>query len=324
MTARDIQGTVAVLLLTIFMTMASAVMTHAYNLYFVSVGNSHYRDAALDIPDANLSARQVAVALRQAGAVDGITLNSEEAAFVTRDDVLSTVREVAERARRDDDPLLVFYFIGHGRSDGSSIGHVSITGSHDGSEVSSGLVTATDLRETLAKTKLPYVLILDNCFWRESMDFAFVSGMMSLMVPGEALVGFGSSFGESALGIGSQIESIGFGSVEKSSFLPRVELYAASEGDVVRTVPHPKSPRYAVGPLARRLLLLVDDTIARGVSIDVHQFVARMQDRTFDPQTTAGHVIATMAVRSGAFFVPKTNSGPLETGEIRIGSATER
>jgi len=51
----------------------------AFDLYYVSVGNSRYRNASLDIPDANVSARQVAHALRRAGAVDGVTLVSEEA-----------------------------------------------------------------------------------------------------------------------------------------------------------------------------------------------------------------------------------------------------
>jgi len=49
----------------------------AYEVYYLSVGNSLYRDKNLWIKDANVSAREIARYLRWAGAVDGITLESE-------------------------------------------------------------------------------------------------------------------------------------------------------------------------------------------------------------------------------------------------------
>jgi hypothetical protein len=54
----------------------------AYDIYYLTVGNSKYRDNRYDIQGANPSTREMAQYLDRAGAVDGITLVSELARII--------------------------------------------------------------------------------------------------------------------------------------------------------------------------------------------------------------------------------------------------
>src|SRR5262245_46826503 len=106
----------------------------AYDVYYLTVGNSMYRDNRYNIQGANLSTREMAQYLRWAGAVDGITLVSEQGAYVTRDDVLGALSEIASKAKEARNPLVVYYFIGHGGSGGDGWSHVSFVGSYKPSD----------------------------------------------------------------------------------------------------------------------------------------------------------------------------------------------
>ena len=214
----------------------------AYDVYYLTVGNSAYRDRTLDIPDANLSAQDIARELDQAGAVDGITLMSEHAAYMTRDVVLSALNKMASKAQAVTNSLVVYYFIGHGESRAPDWSHVSFLGDYKPSDPadvtrSRALVKTGEIKELLEKRDLPYILILDNCYYRKR-----VGGVQSL---GIALL---DKFRET----GSEVARL-------SGREPAILLYAAKPGHYVKTeLKHP-SRIYTVGPLARRLLLLFKD-----------------------------------------------------------------
>jgi hypothetical protein len=247
----------------------------AFDIHYLSVGNAAYREEQLTIPDANTSARQIAGLLRRIGSKGGITLLSEENAYVTATDVKNSLRTVAEAAASEADPLVVYYFIGHGRTAEPGGVHVSLTGAYDGRDttVATSQIETIELREILEKLGLPYLIILDNCYYREPVD-----GITSLgRAVGDKFFGIGLSIGAIPSGLEPRIEAR----------RPQITIYAASPGSVAQTVPHPESDAYAIGPLARRLLLLLDEAPEGGLS--VRAWLDGMTDGSFDPQSVAGH-----------------------------------
>ena len=297
----------------------------AFDLFYISIGNSEYRDASLDIPDANLSARQVAHALRRAGAVDGLTLVSERGAYITPEDVKSAVEDVIKRASHADRPLIIYYFIGHGRSDGGTMHHVSVTGSHKHKESEEALIATRSLREAFSQSRIPFILLMDNCFWRQSLNAFIPMGMGGLPVLSSEVASTVRSGAEegafsAATLLGTRLLDAVSGSAGASDPLPYIEIYAAEEQETTRTLPHPMSPRYAIGPLARRMLLLLEEAFESREAIDVPSFLARMQDKSFDPVSVAGHVIQTTSSDAPVLFQAGGATDVDGIGDMRRGT----
>jgi hypothetical protein len=288
----------------IALALVDQIPAEAYDIYYLSVGNSHYRDEKLEIPDANRSARGIARYLRWAGAVDGITIESEQAAYVTRDDVLGALSEIARKAKTARDPLVVYYFVGHGASRGVGWSHVSSVGNYKSSDPadearSRAIIETREIQRLLEEQNLPYILILDNCYYREPEG-----GMQSL---GRSLAeGFNRS-GEEVLRIGRRE--------------PAIIFYAAKPGHYAKTLPHPWNESYSVGPLARRLLLLLDETFTSKTGLSVGRLLEKMNDSAFDPQSIPGDHRAWVS-NSGKVLIPagaRVESAE-SVGEIRRGS----
>ncbi|HEX9872244.1 MAG TPA: hypothetical protein VGC99_27335 [Candidatus Tectomicrobia bacterium] len=88
---------------------------------------------------------------------------------MTRDDVLGALNEVANKAKAAKDPLVVYYFIGHGQR--LRGGHVSLLGGYKRSDPadvarSRTIIETEEVEELLERQLLPYILILDNCYYR--------------------------------------------------------------------------------------------------------------------------------------------------------------
>ena len=260
---------------TVILVLSGSLPSSAFDIHYLSVGNAAYREEQLTIPDANTSARQIAGLLRKIGSEGGITLLSEENAYVTATDVKESLRTVAKAAASEADPLVVYYFIGHGRTAEPGGVHASLTGAYDGRDTTTATsqIETIELREILEELGLPYLLILDNCYYREP-----VGGITAL----------GRTISDKAFEMGQLIGAIPSGlEPEIEARLPQITIYAASPGNVTQTVPHPKSDSYAIGPLARRLLLLLDEMPEGGLT--VRAWLDGMTDGSFDPQSVAGH-----------------------------------
>jgi hypothetical protein len=259
----------------------------AYDVYYLTVGNSAYRDRTLDLPDANLSAQDISQKLDQAGAVDGITLISEHAAYMTRDVVLSALNKMASKAQAVRNSLVVYYFIGHGESRAPDWRHVSFLGDYKSSDPddvkrSRALVYTEEVKELLEKRDLPYILILDNCYYRKP-----VGGVQSL----------GITILDKFRDTGSEVARIG-------GREPAILLYAAKPGHYVKMeLKHP-SRIYNVGPLARRLLLLLKDVSESKKDLLVGDFLKQMNDPAFDPESVPGDHKAWIMNAQSAVLIP--------------------
>lgn len=274
----------------------------AFDIHYLSVGNASYADDELTIPDANTSARQITGLLRRMGAAGGETLLSQEDARVTADDVREALERVADAAASAADPLVVYYFIGHGRTAEPGGVHVSLTGAYDGHDatLASSLIETDELRDILDERGLAYILILDNCYYRE---------------PVEGVVGYARAVNDKFFEVGRLLGKLDIHQQERR---PRIALYAASPGNVARTLPHPKSDAYAIGPLARRLLLLLEEVPEDGLSVQA--WLDRMTDQGFDTESVPGKTDAEVDA-PGATLIPATWSPSPVEGTTRLGSA---
>lgn len=284
----------------------------AFDVHYLSIGNSAYKAYELDIPDANLSARQVAFFLDEAGAKGGLVLESERNAWLTTDSVLSSLKNVIQDARQSANPMIVFYLASHGAFSSSNNGHVSILGGYTGSvdrmlqkdgylapkakvwraqltnipllgippqssglkddkDDEPGVLQTNEVLDLLDEANLPYVVILDSCFSRTP-----ARGLAQLA---EAVSDSLTSAGESLFDITKTVEG------------GRHAIYfAAGRGKFVQTQPHPLNETYSIGPLARRMILMLNDAKAKGQSVTFKAFDQDMRRRTFDPISLPGTI----------------------------------
>jgi hypothetical protein len=236
--------------------------------------------------------------------VGGTTLVSQQSAYVTRDDVLGALSEIVRKAKAARDPLIVYYFVGHGASRGEGWSHVSFVGSYKSSDPadvarSRAIVETRGIKESLEKQNLPYILILDNCYYREP------EGGVQL---------FSRSVQEGFLGAAGSIARLGLRE-------PAIILYAAKPGGYAQTLPHPSNELYSIGPLARRLLLLLDETFKSKTGLSVGRFLEKMNDSAFDPKSIPGDHMKWVS-NSGEVLIPAgaTAESVEGVGEIRRGS----
>ena len=91
------------------------------DLYFLAIGSGAIRDTSgVSLPEAENSARHVALALQRSGARHGILLTSKGTGnFVTRDDIYDAIFDLKSKIREDrsEAPRILLYFMGHGVGD---------------------------------------------------------------------------------------------------------------------------------------------------------------------------------------------------------------
>jgi hypothetical protein len=181
--------------------------------------------------------------------------------------VLGKLSEIASRAKASRNPLVVYYFIGHGGSGGDGWSHVSFVGYYTPSDPADvtrtrAVVETREIKESLEKLDLPYILILDNCYDRETVG---------------AVQAVGQNVGKMWSEAADATARLGLRE-------PAILLYAARPGHSVQTVPHPLGKLYAIGPLARRLFLLLEAAFESKRGLSVGDFLKQMSNPGLDPE----------------------------------------
>ena len=248
-----------------------------YVVYYVSVGVSWYEMAKLKINGANTSARLVSEALNELNAAYGIVLKSRQNNYVSRADIYKAINDVLARIKKDvaASPLFVFYFVGHGLSEGIGWNHFSLPGTFKASNdevandiewLKSQAIHAGTLVGHLNDSAVPYLLLFDNCY--QGDEEKFDSPVLS--------------------------ETTTKNLVDISNILRLMNefhgknpvLFGVTPGENVKTVPPPfeSNPIYNIGPLARRLLISLEPYVP-GDMFTLQQLVASLKDRGLDEHT---------------------------------------
>ena len=258
-------------------------------VHVLAIGSEHYAEAPtpddrrfVDLPDIAESTGDVAETFRKRGARSVRLLVSEPRSFVSRQDVLDALDATLASVSLAKKSLVVVYFAGHGISEGLGWTHYSVPGSlvyqgplgtlasRDGIERSA--IATAELYDRLARSGIPFLLVLDNCREGSPVDTGGVAPMI----------------GESGQTL---VDSVRDGLRLLNRFGgPNPVIFSTEPGTQVSTAEHPNSPTRSIGPLGRRLLLAAQARDWKEIALGA--LVARLRDPGFDRQTGPGVTFA--------------------------------
>ena len=137
---------------------------------------------------ANKSAKAIAARLLAGGAKYGVLLTSGEGHLVSAGDVTRAISLVEAKIRADkaQNPLLLFYFAGHGISEGVGWNLFMVPGTflytgdlagHDMESIAASTLPAAKLVDQLGHTGVRYVAVLDTCYEGKAANIDFGSSV---------------------------------------------------------------------------------------------------------------------------------------------------
>lgn len=274
-----------------------------YDIYYLSVGSGDYvavpeseQSRGVNgfgrLPSANKSAVTVARLWQEAGSPYGITLTSDPAHLVTRDNVIDALRSLLSTVRSSGSahPLIVYYFAGHGVSEGLGWNHFSIPGdfTFQGplvplrvSDFGARALYTGDIYDELEQSGIPFIMILDNC--QEGKAQRFQEPVLSP----ETNATFDTVL--RAVAILNQFRE------------PDAVLFSTPPGTVVSDVSDPMDPQssISVAPLARRLMILFQDIGRRQESLALPDLITRLADSSLDGLTRPAITHVELGRRNG-------------------------
>jgi hypothetical protein len=254
-----------------------------FSVYFLAVGSGDYVRAEPpghgfeDLDGADASAERMAALLARNGATFGILLESRPNRFVTRADVFGAINDVVRRIRQDHTrrPLFVFYWMGHGVSEGIGWNHYSIPGNFTYradadltvDNLSKNAIYDGDIADVLDKSGAAYAILLDNCASGKAQQFA--SGVLTR---------------EAAVNVNDVAAVI---RVMNEFRQPNPVIFSARPGTDVAPVRDPRGDgTVLLGPLARRATIIVAAHNPPNVSLGT--FVRALSSATLDPVSKPG------------------------------------
>ncbi len=289
------------LLLIVFMSAAFAQASAAqaaqtYDIFYLAVGNTDYLDiippgsetgpvklqSFADLDDGARSAREMASYLDGAGAVYGMTLVSENGKLVVREDVLNALDKLLVKVKesKSPNPLVVFYFCGHGISEGIGWNHFSIPGgfilsSDDAKKMSENAIEvmaknaihAGDISDKIEKVTSSYMLLLDSCY--EGKERSAASPFLTRQVEQN----LNDSF--KILRVLNEFRG------------PGIAIFATLPGSYVEMVNDPKNAEIMLGRIARRTILILDQARKTKNKLPVGEFLRKISDQKFDRETNS-------------------------------------
>lgn len=234
---------------------ASAQNGAPVQLVYLTVGVGEYADppeapplpntTAFEPTNGPWSAFRVSEALGARGAEYGIELVGGEGAYVRRQDVVDALERVIARARSLPRPLIVYYFSGHGISEGIGWNLFSVPGDFVGpfpvrdidQASEEYLLSAAEVIDRLEASGVPFLVLFDHCY--EGDEETFENDVLT---------------SEATQSLRDVAGVVRFRNEFHTDY---PVLFSTEPGTLVPEVPDPFE-NGVVGPLARRLLLALD------------------------------------------------------------------
>jgi hypothetical protein len=346
-------------ILACFLLLGTGLAQERFDVFFVAVGSSHYvvphEDGVTgmeNIPGAAKSAEAVAYLLERGGSTFGVTLVSDSSHFVGRDDVFQALSRVYNEIVKTHParPLVVFYFAGHGVSEGITWNHFSLPGNFayrgDLSEIVS--LHATELESIaiyadtwvpwMMQRAVPFLVLLDTCYEGTPGDFywkpvfprpdddrpcptdpigaAFCADLKKRLSPYSK---FDDQMAETVKGFNGLADNF-----RKSNRFENTYpvLFSTEPGSTVQTVADPFNPdprETAVAPLARRAMLILTPALRRRQSLSLEEFIKEMKSPNLDSLTKAA--VNYSPIPGGASLSLVSPNSPRGHFESRVGTA---
>jgi hypothetical protein len=300
------------------MAITTADAQSRFDVYYLAIGSQDYIEvpapthAFPSIDGVRKSARAVADVFANAGSRYGVLLVSGENQLIGVSDVYSALDKINAKLRSDRpaNPLIVYYFAGHGISEGISWNHFSVPGNLayrgalsdlDLQVIGDAAIYTADLVDRLEKTKLPFLVILDNCYEGKARNF----NSPVLSKPAQ------QSLTQSA-------NVLKFMNEFHDTY---PVLFSTEPGTTVTTAPDPRDPSpqvTGVAPLARRILIMRKQSPNQ---VRLGDFISRMTSAQLDGTTKAA-VTHSAPVKSGDAIIWSSNLPKGTHAEI-VGTASK-
>jgi hypothetical protein len=270
-----------------------AIASQPFNLYFVAVGSSVYLQPSApglhgfhELGGMNASARLVADRLQQAGATFGVLLTADvdRQLAVGLPDIKAAIARIETVLQRTSakDVLLIFYFAGHGISEGIAWNHFSVPGNlvYRGAanelgidELAQKTLHAASLVDDLERLGVHYAVLLDTCY--EGTEASFESPVLT----GKAIQNLrDSSASLKFINEFHQVDPV---------------LFSTMPGTKVERVKDPTDPKSLIGRLARRVILTIDDAAHSHREVSLGDFIRFMTSPSLDSITNPAVTNAT-------------------------------
>jgi hypothetical protein len=352
---RRCAGVLAVLLLPCLVPVDHAVAQEHFDVFFLAVGSASY--AATDsadinglpsIPGAVKSAKAFADLMKKGGSTFGVTLISDGNRLVTREDVYAALSHVGEAINKSHSPhpLLVFYFAGHGISEGHGWNLFALPGDfvYRGGNIARDLpalehasVNAGMLVAHLTEMHVRFMVLLDTCYEGVPTRWAWtathlvadpskintdcsqdITGLCAnLLLKMGPIIRMELGMAQGIAGFNKMDEPL-----RKANRFENTDpvLFSTEPGTTVSTAADPRDsdPRAtAVAPLARRAMLVLDPVFGQRGSLSLEDFLLRMKSPDLDPVTQPA-VSYSVTPKDASFSLVR----PAQEGreELRIGT----
>lgn len=231
----------------------------------------------MSVPAASSSAREMTQWFQPA--VYGISLLSTEEKLITRQEVYDAAKKVVTQARNDrkkkkTNPVIMFYFCGHGLSEGLGWNLYLMPGdfvanpeTKDATQMAELTIHAGELYDELTKDHtFPVVALFDCCYEGSDkkldlQNFAYQESLLKVAELANTVA--------DVLRVMNQFK-------EKNAV-----VFSAAPGTLAETVPSPLNETENVGPLCRRTMLLAKQPSP----VSWKQWIDTLQSATLDSQT---------------------------------------
>jgi hypothetical protein len=271
---------------------AKTAASSPFDVFSVAVGSSAYIQSKAahlhafgDLPEAAKSARAIASLLHPSGARFGLTLLAGEK-YVSVADVEKAIEDVhgAVLNSKTAHPIVLFYFAGHGISEGIAWNHFSVPGTlllddtydrMDAAELEKHTLYAGSLVDKLEGFKISFLVILDTCYEGDERSF------------GSAVLSKTASQNLGAVAAALRVMN------EFRDTYP--VLFSTSPGSVVSTVADSLQPdSLSVTPFARRMIIFFNQTLKQHSTMSLLAFVSAMTSKDLDSTTSPAVTRATL------------------------------
>jgi hypothetical protein len=186
------------LILYIFCLCVSVeAMAQEFEVFYLSIGNAHYESRKEKFVDdyapfnpvngARRSARYVAELLERSAKGHGNMLRSDANNLLSKEEMLAAVRDLVKTVKKSKakNPLVVFYYCGHGVSEGIAWSQFLVPGDFtekpdslatnplaiDLGELSDKLLYLGEVTDLFLEAELPYFCLIDACYEGKAEDF---------------------------------------------------------------------------------------------------------------------------------------------------------
>jgi len=282
-----------------------------FDVFYLSIGSAHYEKKNIpegyesfdDVNGARRSARYVHELFSKKANGKGSMLRSETDKPLTKTMIIQGIESMIKLAKKSKskNPLLVFYYCGHGISEGIGWNQFLVPGDFnkkpknlssdplalDLEKLSNELLYVGEITDLLSKSEFQYMCLIDACYEGKEEKFSVLENYLSPTAV--------SNFKDVATILRFMNEY----------HIQNPVVFATKPGTTVKVTVDPLLPEgTSIGPLCRKLML-VRNKLSELETLSMMDVVILLSDPEFDEKTK--NVISNYEFNNSGLFTLLTN-----------------